>query len=506
MSAMDKVNLWAADTRSDVYLADKLQAQDGRLDQLFNLFEKLQVATVETSHPELDLITFSEMAYYFGVIMKKRTAQSTSAKAPVESQAPASPSFIQSSTPKPLSNEVKSPRKRSRSVKWSQVAKVPLDQSQNKIRKLSADAHPSNSRCSQQNTDPSDSVIWPASPTTPPTVKSDSEHDDLNYAHALALYDADDNLPYEFEFEVEKKGEALDEAIGLIYLVQPNVYQDDPLHVRELNIGIILEPEYRGKGYASRAIDMILKKAFQDGQCHRVQAVLPDHVAKNNAICLFTQMRFDNEGTRRRGFFSPLEKVFKDVTYMGLLDTDWALRERDGVIAQRAARAAPKSVWDELFARHQREREELLNWEDGMVMKQSATLVRAQTPTQSDFRKIGDDAEGKDTMEGEDPWEAVIQRENGTGEKGEVSEAISSSNGWESGTFDFPPSSESDADSVRSVSPGGYFSAASSSSSSSSAWDLMESSDSEADSSGLSVASSNDSEDDEWMSNVSQPL
>jgi hypothetical protein len=43
-----------------------------------------------------------------------------------------------------------------------------------------------------------------------------------------------------------------------------------------------------------------------------------------------------------------------------MLDTDWVMRTS---ISPRF-RVAPKSLWDELFARHQREREELLRWEE----------------------------------------------------------------------------------------------------------------------------------------------
>lgn len=51
-----------------IELSEGLQGQDDNLHILFPLFEQLQLATVEAADPHLDLITFAESAYYFGVI------------------------------------------------------------------------------------------------------------------------------------------------------------------------------------------------------------------------------------------------------------------------------------------------------------------------------------------------------------------------------------------------------------------------------------------------------
>lgn len=65
---------------------------------------------------------------------------------------------------------------------------------------------------------------------------------------------------------------------------------------------------------------------------------------------------FGHEGTRRRALFSATDGTWKDVTYLAMLDTEWMMRA--------FFTPAPKSIWDELFARHERERRELLQWED----------------------------------------------------------------------------------------------------------------------------------------------
>lgn len=68
---------------------------------------------------------------------------------------------------------------------------------------------------------------------------------------------------------------------------------------------------------------------------------------------------FANEGIRRRSVFCPNEGghgEWKDVTYLALLETDWLMRA--------FMKPAPKNLWDEMFLRHAREREELLRWDE----------------------------------------------------------------------------------------------------------------------------------------------
>jgi hypothetical protein len=57
-----------ADSVKGVEISRGLKGQDGNLDALSALFEELQLLTVDTSNPELDLITFAHSAYFFGVI------------------------------------------------------------------------------------------------------------------------------------------------------------------------------------------------------------------------------------------------------------------------------------------------------------------------------------------------------------------------------------------------------------------------------------------------------
>lgn len=85
--------------------------------------------------------------------------------------------------------------------------------------------------------------------------------------------------------------------------------------------------------------------------------------------------RFVHEGTRRRSFFSPMDQEWKDATYLSILDTDWLMRSYSA--------PAPNSLWEELFARHHREREELLRWDErrqGLNRTSSMETLRVPTP------------------------------------------------------------------------------------------------------------------------------
>jgi len=127
----------------------------------------------------------------------------------------------------------------------------------------------------------------------------------------------------------------------------------------EANIGIILAPEAREKGFEMQAGNLVLSWLFDEIGFHRVQAGVLDSAGKDWAITQFTQMGFVHEGIRRRAVFCPNEGVrgeWKDVTHLGLLETDWLMRAY--------VKPAPKNLWDEMFFRHAREREELLRWDD----------------------------------------------------------------------------------------------------------------------------------------------
>jgi len=110
---------------------------------------------------------------------------------------------------------------------------------------------------------------------------------------------------------------------------------------------------------ASQASELVLSWVFEEIGFHRVQAGVLDSHNKDKAISMFTKFGFVHEGIRRRSVYCPNENMrgaWKDVTYLALLETDWLMRSY--------IKPAPKTLWDEMFARHAREREELLRWDE----------------------------------------------------------------------------------------------------------------------------------------------
>lgn len=75
--------------------------------------------------------------------------------------------------------------------------------------------------------------------------------------------------------------------LGLIYLASANPH----LHrTAEFNIGIAVLPEFEGHGHAQTALELLLHHAFDELQCHRIQALLIDNWGKERALRLFTKM------------------------------------------------------------------------------------------------------------------------------------------------------------------------------------------------------------------------
>ncbi|KAK1226858.1 hypothetical protein PQX77_010162 [Marasmius sp. AFHP31] len=143
-------------------------------------------------------------------------------------------------------------------------------------------------------------------------------------------------------------------CLGFVYLTH-TAGMGAESGLAELSIGIIITPEERGKGYARAAIKEVLCQVFDKrSECHRIQALVVQNYYKEQALNLFTQLGFGHEGTRRRSFYGFGE--WKDTTCLGILNTDWVMR--------KYFKPAPKTLWDEMLVRHDRERNELLRWEE----------------------------------------------------------------------------------------------------------------------------------------------
>lgn len=160
------------------------------------------------------------------------------------------------------------------------------------------------------------------------------------------------------------------EPLGLIYLFS-TPHHPSLNAVGEVRIGLILHEKYRGYGYAQQAVQLVVEYAFEELKCHRIQATLLQTPLKAHALKLFTRERFGHEGTRRSAFFSPLEQEWKDTTTMAMLDTEWVIRS--------SLRGAPPTLWDEMFLRHERERDILLRWEQSGKEEERRLLKRTSS-------------------------------------------------------------------------------------------------------------------------------
>jgi RimJ/RimL family protein N-acetyltransferase len=78
----------------------------------------------------------------------------------------------------------------------------------------------------------------------------------------------------------------------MIYLTMPAESRNNTVGVNDLNIGLIIHPQFRRKGYATKAIQLVLDHAFKTIRCHRIQAIImnPFTQAKYASYRLFASM------------------------------------------------------------------------------------------------------------------------------------------------------------------------------------------------------------------------
>lgn len=149
-----------------------------------------------------------------------------------------------------------------------------------------------------------------------------------------------------------------DEPIGIVYVTAAPAQSI----AGEANVGIIITRSHQCKGFACEAVELVLRWAFEELNFHRMQAVIMDAPQKDRAMRLFIGQGFTHEGTRKRSVFkresAGMAGVWKDVTYLAMLDTEWALRD------MFRNRGPAPTLWDEMFARHTREREEMVKWDE----------------------------------------------------------------------------------------------------------------------------------------------
>lgn len=88
--------------------------------------------------------------------------------------------------------------------------------------------------------------------------------------------------------------------IGIIYLASSQTI-DDAMHRGQLNIGIYVAPDHIEQPGLVQAVKEVINEAFQDSNCHRVQAIVVDHQTKLHTLALYTS-RYINQFISQRQF------------------------------------------------------------------------------------------------------------------------------------------------------------------------------------------------------------
>lgn len=123
----------------------------------------------------------------------------------------------------------------------------------------------------------------------------------------------------------------------------------------EATVGVYITEAWEAETFDVQIIKLLLRWAFEEVGFHRIQTALLEGKRKVPLMKLFSHVGFSHEGTRRKAQVGP-DAVYKDVTHMGMVDMDWK------VWAMHSD--TPRTLWDRLFDRQQREREEILT-DDG---------------------------------------------------------------------------------------------------------------------------------------------
>lgn len=136
----------------------------------------------------------------------------------------------------------------------------------------------------------------------------------------------------------------------------PNVQQAGVAYLKsvepgEATIGVYVTEAWQAETFDIQIIKLLLRWAFEEVGFHRIQTTLIEGGGKVPLMKLFSHVGFSHEGTRRKAQVGP-DAVYKDVTYMGMVDMDWRIWAMHS--------DTPRTLWDRLFDRQQREREEIM--------------------------------------------------------------------------------------------------------------------------------------------------
>ncbi|TRM60441.1 hypothetical protein BD626DRAFT_538846 [Schizophyllum amplum] len=380
-----------------ILLSDRLVGQDDRLDALFTLWETAQLSCADiAARPNADLISFAHDAAYFAVVdVKEEESKPVAPKAPSVSSAqskkyPWASAF--SAAPNLSSNSLPSPgAQKASSSTWEEHTQyLPPEQAEATQRAFplrKQNAEPVANKILLDNRTANDALLASYHAQEQTVLAHDATDDNTETSfqpaadYSFNAITAADYSPADSTWPETRPYGA---PAGFVYLVRAKaegLVRAEAASI--LNIGLVLAPDYRHRGLGQLVLAAVLPQAFDKMSAHRVQAfVLGAGIEKHRALGLFTKAGFAHEGTQRAAFWSPLEAQWRDETTTAMLATDWVMRP----VADKLRRGAPPGIWEELFARHAREREELLRWE------QTYSHTVRRTSSTETIRMINDGA------------------------------------------------------------------------------------------------------------------
>jgi diamine N-acetyltransferase len=107
----------------------------------------------------------------------------------------------------------------------------------------------------------------------------------------------------------------IDLKSGGVSIGSIDLFDFDPAHLRA-GIGILILKEYRGKGYASEALDLIIKYSFETLKLHQLFC----NIGINNreSLALFKKKHFTNSAVKKE--WNRTHKGWEDECFLQLLN------------------------------------------------------------------------------------------------------------------------------------------------------------------------------------------
>lgn len=94
--------------------------------------------------------------------------------------------------------------------------------------------------------------------------------------------------------------------------------KDEP---RTVEIGVTLNPEYQGKGFAIEAFKRIFEYLFSETETHRIYGILD--VENTGSLRLLERLNFRREGEFKKSFWDKNFNEWRDEYLYALLKEDW---------------------------------------------------------------------------------------------------------------------------------------------------------------------------------------